>query len=62
MLALHITVFRNSEEFHNQSTAGSLTVDNLSPFTLYTVRVEACTQFGCTLSPQVEVNTFESGE
>lgn len=62
MFALYITVCRNSEELYNQSTAGSLIVDDLSPFTLYTVRVEACTQFGCTLSPQVQVTTFESGE
>lgn len=62
MFALYITVCRNSEELYNQSTAGSLIVDDLSPFTLYTVRVEACTQFGCTLSPQVQATTFESGE
>ena len=37
-------------------------MEGLSPFTLYTVRVEACTRFGCTRSPLVQVMTLESGE
>ena len=58
----HVSVCRNSVEYHNQSTPGNLTVEGLSPFTLYTVRVEACTRFGCTRSPLEQVITLESGK
>ena len=47
--------------YHNQSSPGSLTIDGLAPYSEQTVGVEACTRFGCTLSPLVTVRTFESG-
>ena len=47
---------------HNQSDPGTLVVSRLTPFTIYTIQVEACTQFGCTRSPLVAERTLESGE
>ena len=47
---------------HIRSSTGTLVLEALLPFTLYTILVEACTQFGCTRSPVVIVTTDESGE
>ena len=44
------------------SEPGTVIVDGLSPYTLYTVQVEACTQFGCTMSPLVAIQTLEAGQ
>ena len=59
---MYVAHNRDSGEYHNQSTPGTQIVTGLPPFTIHTVRVEACTQFGCTLSPQVAVTTLESGK
>jgi len=56
------TVFLDSVVLHNQSDPGILVVTELTPFIIYTVLVEACTQFGCTRSPLVSERTLESGE
>ena len=48
-------------EVFNQSEAGVVVLEGLSPYTVYTVQIEACTQFGCTLSPLVAVRTLEAG-
>ena len=61
ILQVLVHVYRNSVVYHNQSSPGSLTIDGLAPYSEQTVRVEACTRFGCTLSPLVTVRTFESG-
>lgn len=53
---------RDSVAVHSRSSVGTLVVEDLTPFTLYTVFVEACTQFGCTRSPVVNVTTDESGK
>ena len=45
----------------NLSDPGVLVVNGLEPYTVYTAQVEACTQFGCTLSPLVAERTLESG-
>lgn len=51
--------YSDSVPVHNQSQPGTLAVEELTPFTLYTVQVEACTQFGCTRSPLVAMTTLE---
>lgn len=48
-------------ETFNQSEPGMIVLAGLSPYTVYTVQVEACTQFGCTLSPLVAIRTLEAG-
>ena len=48
-------------EVLNSSEPGVVIVDALSPYTLYTVQIEACTQFGCTTSPLVAIQTLEGG-
>ena len=48
-------------ETFNQSEAGVVILGGLSPYTVYTVQVEACTRFGCTLSPLVAIRTLEAG-
>ena len=53
-------IFLDSLSIHNSSQPDTLVVDNLTPFTLYTVQVEACTMFGCTRSPLVAETTLES--
>ena len=47
---------------HNQSDPGTLVISDLKPFTYYSVQVEACTQFGCVLSPLVIRRTLETRE
>ena len=49
-------------EILNRSAPGIVLVDGLSPYTFYLVQVEACTQFGCTMSPLVAVQTLEAGK
>ncbi len=46
----------------NATTPGTVNLTSLTPYTLYIVQVEACTQFGCTLSELVATRTLEGGE
>ena len=46
----------------NATAPGTLFLTSLTPYTLYIVQVEACTQFGCTASDLVATRTLEGGE
>ena len=46
----------------NATAPGTLFLTSLTPYTLYIVQVEACTQFGCTASDLVAMRTLEGGE
>ena len=47
-LSIHLSLYRDGVMVLSPSEPGTVIVDSLSPYTLYTVQVEACTQFGCT--------------
>ena len=61
-LSIHLSLYRDGVMVLSPSEPGTVIVDSLSPYTLYTVQVEACTQFGCTTSPLVAVQTLEAGQ
>ncbi|XP_048258912.1 usherin-like [Haliotis rufescens] len=44
----------------NQTTAGSIVVPGLQPYTVYRIWIEACTQFNCTQSPIALGTTAEA--
>ncbi len=46
----------------NATAPGTLLLTSLTPYTRYIVQVEACTQFGCTVSDLVSMRTLEGGE
>ena len=51
-----------SNHVMNLTIPGTILLEGLTPYTFYTVQIEACTQFGCTQSSLVGVRTLESSK
>ena len=60
-ISLELT-YSDSVAVRNSTAPGTVVLSGLTPFTLYIIQVEACTQFGCTRSSIVPQRTLEGGE
>ena len=53
-------IFVNSLQILNATTSDTFVHSGLTPFTIYTVQLQACTEFGCNRSGLVSVSTLEA--
>jgi len=53
-------IFVNSLQILNATSPNTFLHSGLTPFTIYTVQLQACTEFGCNRSGLVLVSTLEA--
>ena len=58
----YLYIHSDSVAVRNETAPGTVVLSGLTPYTLYIVQVEACTQFGCTRSSIVPQRTLEGSE